>query len=239
MRENDCGWHVGVWAPAQYLIEKVTLVTTVSSTHTSEPDLELVLKRIQNGQTTAILDLYNRFSTGIRFLLKRALNPDDIDDQVRDVLMIVLRAIRVGDICEPAQLTHYVYATVKQQIAKFDCDARSHLHRTEIDVVGPSNAFLGAQGQAIAMQVLESLPKLHREVLSRFYLHEESPEDICRSLKLTETAFSLIMSRARARLTELEKCRIAVPRRPEPSIPTKVAPSSAIRETTTQNIRSA
>jgi hypothetical protein len=46
-------------------------------------------------------------------------------------------------------------------------------------------------------------------VLVRFYLEEQPAERICNDMKLTETQFRLIKSRAKARFGELGKARMA------------------------------
>ena len=60
------------------------------------------------------------------------------------------------------------------------------------------------------MRVLRSLPKRDREVLIRFYLQEQLPEQICQELGITETQFRLIKSRAKSRYGELGKRRFAL-----------------------------
>jgi hypothetical protein len=47
------------------------------------------------------------------------------------------------------------------------------------------------------------LPARQREILTRFYLNEETGEDICRDMGLTKTQFRLAKSRAKMRLTEM------------------------------------
>jgi RNA polymerase sigma-70 factor, ECF subfamily len=187
------------------------------------------------------------FSKGIRFLLHRAINPDDIDDKVHDVLLIVLHAIMAGTVRDPSRLAGYVRGIVKRHIATYvDTDVRLRQKRVDLDLEGISNMSLDPETaaitkneEAIAMRVLQSLPKRHCELLIRFYLREEAPEDICRSLKLTDTQFRLIKSRAKARFAELGKHRFALRSRPEPSLPGKISPSAATRNTTARSIRSA
>lgn len=48
-----------------------------------------------------------------------------------------------------------------------------------------------------------------REILTRFYLHEQSQEEICSEMALTETQFRLLKSRAKARFGELGKKKLA------------------------------
>ena len=53
------------------------------------------------------------------------------------------------------------------------------------------------------MRVLKGLHPREREILIRYYLREQSPQEICREMRLTETQFRLIKSRAKARFGEL------------------------------------
>jgi RNA polymerase sigma-70 factor, ECF subfamily len=57
-------------------------------------------------------------------------------------------------------------------------------------------------------RVLESLSRRDREILIRFYLQEESQDQICRDMELTETQFRLLKSRAKARFGELGKKKL-------------------------------
>ena len=48
--------------------------------------------------------------------------------------------------------------------------------------------------------LLGSLNDKERQILTRFYLHEQSKEQICREMDLTDTQFRLAKSRAKQRL---------------------------------------
>jgi DNA-directed RNA polymerase specialized sigma24 family protein len=69
----------------------------------------------------------------------------------------------------------------------------------------PEHALAERQTVEVALRVLRSIPERDREVLIRFYLDEQTPRQICGDLKLTETQFRLIKSRAKARFGELGK----------------------------------
>jgi DNA-directed RNA polymerase specialized sigma subunit len=56
--------------------------------------------------------------------------------------------------------------------------------------------------------ILRQLSDRDREILTRFYLHEETQEEICSGMSLTETQFRLLKSRAKARFGELGKRRL-------------------------------
>jgi RNA polymerase sigma-70 factor (ECF subfamily) len=58
------------------------------------------------------------------------------------------------------------------------------------------------------LEVLRSLSERDREILTRFYLDEQSQETICREMDLSETQFRLLKSRAKARFGEVGKRRL-------------------------------
>ena len=57
--------------------------------------------------------------------------------------------------------------------------------------------------------MLTELSGRDREILTRFYLQEESQEEICAEMVLSETQFRLLKSRAKARFGELGKKKLA------------------------------
>jgi hypothetical protein len=73
----------------------------------------------------------------------------------------------------------------------------------------PERKVIEQESQDIALRMLGGLPQQDREVLVRFFLHEQTTEDICRVLDLTETHFRLIISRAKARYRELSRRRFS------------------------------
>jgi len=60
----------------------------------------------------------------------------------------------------------------------------------------------------LVQRVLSELSSRDREILTRFYLHEESQEEICIEMTLTETQFRLLKSRAKSRFGELGKKKL-------------------------------
>jgi DNA-directed RNA polymerase specialized sigma24 family protein len=87
-----------------------------------------------------------------------------------------------------------------------DVDFQESVSDTRPD---PEREAIDRENLALAMRVLKSIPKRDREVLTRFYLKEESAEEICENMGLTDTQFRLIKSRAKARFGELGKRRLA------------------------------
>jgi DNA-directed RNA polymerase specialized sigma24 family protein len=62
----------------------------------------------------------------------------------------------------------------------------------------PEELAMIRQKAKLMKAVLAQMPERQREVLERFYLHEQTPEQICQEMSLTETQFRLMRSRAKA-----------------------------------------
>jgi RNA polymerase sigma-70 factor (ECF subfamily) len=202
-------------------------MATTASTSSREPgvpsasDWPNLVERIRGGDPSAMEELYKMFSTGIRFLLYRQLGPQDLDDKVHDVFVIITEAICNGELREPERLMGYVHTVVRRQVASH-IDRAIHLRRNRVDVdfqesvsdkrPDPEREAINRENLGLAMRVLQSIPKRDREVLTRFYLNEESVDEICQNMNLSETQFRLIKSRAKARFGELGKRRLAIRR---------------------------
>ncbi|MDQ6708268.1 MAG: hypothetical protein M3Z85_20105 [Acidobacteriota bacterium] len=67
---------------------------------------------------------------------------------------------------------------------------------------------MNREHEEIAGKVLKGISKRDREILTRFYIAEQSQDEICTQMKLTETQFRLLKSRAKARFGEMGKRKI-------------------------------
>ena len=73
----------------------------------------------------------------------------------------------------------------------------------------PEDAAIFRQRNELIQKVLQELGIRDREILTRFYLREQSQEQICVEMGLSETQFRLLKSRAKARFGELGKKKLA------------------------------
>jgi RNA polymerase sigma factor (sigma-70 family) len=73
----------------------------------------------------------------------------------------------------------------------------------------PEESAIFRQRAELIQRVLGELPERDREILTRFYLHEQSQDQICEDMSLTETQFRLLKSRAKARFGDLGKKKLA------------------------------
>lgn len=181
-------------------------------------DLCSLVERIRIGDPAGMEELYAVFSKGIRFYLCRQLGPQDLDDRLHDVFLIITQAIRRGELREPERLMGYVRTIVRRQVAAhIDIAVQARRNQTEIDTElnlsdrepNPESQAIQHENNELAMRILRSIPKRDREVLVRFYLEEQPAQQICTAMNLTETQFRLIKSRAKARFGELGKARLA------------------------------
>jgi RNA polymerase sigma factor (sigma-70 family) len=184
----------------------------------TEPGWAELVERIQANDPTGLEQLYEVFSKGVRYFLCRQLGPQDLDDKVHDVFLIIAQSIQRGDLREPERLMGYVRTVVRRQVAAHIDSAvkdRRNLVAVESGLpiadrgFNPEQLAIRRQQENVAWRILKGIAKRDREVLIRFYLQEQSPEQICREMGLTETQFRLIKSRAKARFGELGKRRLS------------------------------
>lgn len=173
--------------------------------------------RIRSGETDGMEELYQLFSKGIRYHLCRHLGLQELDDKVHDTFVVVVQAIRKGELREPERLMGFVRTIVRRQVAahidrvvhnrreQLDLDSTSRLPDPQGD---PEQAAIFQQRIGLIQQVLKELCDRDREILTRFYLDEEGQDQICSEMDLTETQFRLLKSRAKSRFGELGKKKL-------------------------------
>jgi RNA polymerase sigma-70 factor, ECF subfamily len=178
-----------------------------------------LVERIRTCRTDGMQELYDLFSKGIRFYLCRQLGPQDLDDKVHDTFVVVVQAIRNGELREPERLMGFVRTIVRRQVAAhIDKVVHARREQMEFDASAarvadpkgtPEEAAMFRQRTELILKVLEELGSRDREILTRFYLREQSQEEICSEMGLTETQFRLLKSRAKSRFGELGKKKLA------------------------------
>ncbi|MBM3811662.1 MAG: sigma-70 family RNA polymerase sigma factor [Acidimicrobiia bacterium] len=177
----------------------------------------VLVERIQSGDNSAMEELYSLFSRGIRFYLCRQLGPQELDDKVHDTFLIVVQAIQRGDLREPERLMGFIRTVVRRQVAAF-IDNAVHSRREQMDLEtgvsiadnrqNPEQNAIIEQQAGIMKEVLDDISSRDREILTRFYLHEQPQEQICQEMNLSETQFRLLKSRAKARFGELGRKKL-------------------------------
>lgn len=177
-----------------------------------------LVARIKAGEDAGMEQLYKLFSRGIRYYLCRQLGPQELEDRVHDTFLIVVNAIRRGDLREPERLMGFVRTVVRRQVAAYIEEA-VHNRREQADLESgiavadrsqnPEQAAILRQKTDLMRAVLECLSQRDRDILVRFYIQEQPQEQICREMALTETQFRLLKSRAKAKFGEIGRKKLA------------------------------
>jgi RNA polymerase sigma-70 factor (ECF subfamily) len=176
-----------------------------------------LVERIHRGEESGMEELYRLFGRGIRYYLCRQLGHQELDDKVHDTFVIVVQAIRRGELREPERLMGFVRTVVRRQVAAY-IDNAVHSRRDELNLDlgvrvadrrnNPEQSAAFRQKVEFMLDVLRSLSERDREILTRFYLDEQSQESICQEMALSETQFRLLKSRAKARFGEIGKRKL-------------------------------
>lgn len=198
------------------------------TTQTSYQSWTSLAEDVAAGDESAVEELYRSLRGIIRGLIVVQIGPDRAEDVFHDVVIDLVVAIRHGAIKDPEVLPAYARTIARRKVIMVIEDLIKERQNSDVNQVGlrcpasesPEHLVLRLERQQIAERVLLSLPERQRETLIRFYLHEESEEQIRTSMGLTYNQFRLIKSRAKLRYAELVQERIGrVPcRRPAGSI---------------------
>jgi RNA polymerase sigma-70 factor (ECF subfamily) len=162
--------------------------------------------------------LFATYKRGLVFFFTRQLGPQQAEDLASETLTIVWEAVRAGSVREPERLPGFVMTVarrlgcrvIEERIASRQGESPID-HDPEVfnglwDLAeSPEDTLLRSQQETAMLKVLQSLSEREREVLERFYLHEQSPERIQTEMGMTETQFRLTKSRAKARFALLGK----------------------------------
>jgi RNA polymerase sigma factor (sigma-70 family) len=171
-----------------------------------------LVDRIRRGDSDAMDELYRVFGNGVRLYMCRQLGSQEVDDKVHDTFIIVVQAIQNGDLREPERLMGFVRTVARRMVAGH-IDHLVHKRREDVAVesgivlsdqrVTPEQTAMERQRVDLMLRVLSDMSARDRDVLTRFYLYEQSQEQICREMKLSATQFRLLKSRAKSRFADL------------------------------------
>lgn len=171
-----------------------------------------VVDGIRDGNEGAEQGLYTAVSTCARLRLFHHVDPQVVDDHVQEILMIVVTAIRSGELRDPARLMGFVRTVTRRQVAahiRGSIHRRRRLVRVDATIVAapseqsPEARMAMQQKIDAACMVLGKLCARDREILLRFYYHEQDSGQICNEMGLTGTQFRLYKSRALAKCCDL------------------------------------
>ncbi|MFN7993093.1 MAG: sigma-70 family RNA polymerase sigma factor [Bryobacteraceae bacterium] len=172
-----------------------------------------VVEKIRLGDPEGQRILYDNLLSGARLFLKRHLSTDqDVDDRVHDVFLIVIDTIRRGDLREPERLMGFVHTVLKRGLtAEIGRKVRDRQTFSEQDPdavpttsePNPEQDAITRENIRVMRNLLVKLNPRDIEILSRYYLQEQSEEQIRNEMALSAAQFNLVKSRAKARFAKL------------------------------------
>jgi RNA polymerase sigma factor (sigma-70 family) len=171
-------------------------------------DWAAIVRQIQANEPAGMEALHNVFTRGLRYHVARQIGTQDMDDRLHDIFLVVVRAIQRGELREPERLMGFVRTVAQRSIAAgIDTAVRKRNRETDFDSapplegrgLNPEEMALARERARIVQSALAQLSAQDREILERFYLKEQTQEQICAEMNLTETQFRLGKSRAKAR----------------------------------------
>lgn len=175
-----------------------------------------LVRRIQAGDRAAESELVERYGEGLAFLLRRwARDRDAASDLYQETFRLALEKIRRGEVRDPDRLSAFLRSLAKNLSIDYyrrqsrRGDREASIEETgELPLPDPEPGQLGKllrqEKIGLVRRLLSELSlERDREILIRFYLHEEDKERIREDLGLSRPEFNVVLFRARRRYQAL------------------------------------
>ena len=175
------------------------------------PLLSDVVNGVVLGEPDAESMLYEVVSRAAKLHLCRCgMSSADASDHAHEVYMIVLEAVRAGELRCADALVGFIRTIARRRMAAYIASVARQRAACNIDDISvrdlsrdPERIAMDDELMGLARRVLDAMRPLERELLRRCYLQEESEAQIRAALGLTETQFRLSKSRAKTRFGKL------------------------------------
>ena len=184
----------------------------------AQVDWAQVVTQIQNGDPAGQETLYSVFTRGLKYFMGRQLGSQDLEDRLHEVFIVVVKAIQGGSLREPERLMGFVRTVAKRQVVgqieravharTKEAPLENGMHSPDEDL-DPERRAISQQHNAIVAKAMAKLKPRDREILQRFYLREQSQEQICEEMHLSVTQYRLYKSRAKAHFGDFGKQAMA------------------------------
>src|SRR5262249_6277580 len=208
--------------PAKIEGNRLLSVNRQGASEQSSPSLA---DRIRAGDGAAERELIDRFSRGVRMILRNAgVHTSAVDDLHQETFRIALEKIRGGELRSATGLGGFI-ASLARNLATDHFRRGRHLTTNDPAALesipspepGPLDRIVDGELVRCVRKVLEELgTERDREILRRFYLSSEAKEKICEDWGVSSLQFNRILYRARERYRELyetaverERCMVS------------------------------
>jgi len=184
---------------------------------TVDQNVDLV-RSVQRGDAAGMAELYEYISSGLRPYLARQLHSQDFHDKVHSIFVDVVLAIQRGQVREPHRLMGFARTIARRKVSGYIDDAASN-RRNQVEIGAafwlaspretPETAMISREQQDLVRWTLSHLSEREGEILSRFYMQEQSQQQICSEMGLTHTQYRLLKWRSKARFEQLSRREMA------------------------------
>jgi RNA polymerase sigma-70 factor (ECF subfamily) len=178
-----------------------------------ESDWAEWLRRITCGDASAEAELYHRYKDGVAVIIGQIVhNASVAEDLSQETFRISLEKIRGRAVREPERLSGFVRGVARNLAIDYTRKMRRALNQEDaIDAEqirdpqpDPYDHLLRKERAGLVRQIISEMKgERGREVLSRYFIAEESKDQICADLGLTSRHFNSIVHRALKRYKEL------------------------------------
>lgn len=166
-----------------------------------------LLERVQQGDNRALEEFYREWFPRLYYYFGNRVGWDSASDYAQEVFLDALARIQQGAIADLSCFPGYIFTVAARRVCRH---IRHHGREKSLERIPPSSvrsADRGPDAQVYDQQQVEILQRAlarlsprQREILTRFYLYEQSPEQIQREMGLSKTQYRLLKSRAKTQL---------------------------------------
>lgn len=193
--------------------------TSRSEPETGPPlDLNELVQRVQIGDAGGMLDLYEYIVHGLRPYLARQLRPQDYRDKIHSIFVDVVVAIQQGQLRDPERLMGFARTIARRKVSCY-IDAAASDRRQHVEIgslfglacsaATPEQQMVSREQKELVQLTLTRLSGREAEILSRFYLKEQTEMEIRSEMDLTHTQYRLLKWRSKARFEQLSRKQLA------------------------------
>ncbi len=193
-------------------------------------DFEGLVEGIRRNDQEAVEQLYTCFQKGLRWYMARRRVPDG-EDQAHDVILATITAIQRDELRDPNRLAGFVRGVARNKACEaigeivktraldrtqpghpaFDYDLLDYYQERPMDdrhfsasrLPNGEQRLLDRERTQAMVRALSTMGAKEREILDRFYLQEQTVEQICSEMNLSENQYRLLKSRAKTHLATL------------------------------------
>jgi RNA polymerase sigma-70 factor, ECF subfamily len=169
-----------------------------------------LVERLQsNSDSEALEELYVELQRFFPYYFLRRLGSDHVADAMHNLFLMTVRQLRLGSLKNAECLMGFVHTiayrytceqiteTIKSREIERRDDTQLPDGRHSVESV-----LIDEEARLLLRDCLAGLTLRQREILERFYLREELPEQIMREMNLTATQYRLLKSRSKLAIQE-------------------------------------